>query len=61
MYHESINMIHLVSTILLNRYFVMHILGSFLVALVTYTTSREDSIVQRNGEDICFIIMMGVS
>lgn len=61
MNNESINMIHLVSTILLYRYFVTHILGSFLVALVTYTTSREDSTVQRNGEDICFIIMMGVS
>ena len=51
----------LVSMILLDQYSVMHILGFFLETLVTYMTSREDSIGQRNGEGTCFIIMMDIS
>ena len=46
---EKLEKTILVSMILLNQYSVMHILGFFLEALVTYITAREDSIVQRNG------------
>lgn len=47
--------------ILLNQYSAMHIPGFSLEVLATYTTSREVSIVQKNGEGICFIITTDVS
>ena len=44
----------------LSRYSAMRILGSSLEASEIYMISREDNVVQRNGEGICCIIMMDV-